>query len=69
MARFLSTAKLVNNYVGRHAVDSGLRYRRFINTYAVHRDAWDELFVVEEQSTVFYKLALEPGYHFERPPR
>ena len=67
MVRFLSTAKLVNNYVGRHAVDSGLRYRRFINTYAVHRDAWDEFFVVEEQSTVFYKLALEPGYHFDDP--
>ena len=65
MVRFLSTAKLVNNYVGRHAVDSGLRYRRFINTYAVHRDAWDDFFVVEEQSTVFYKLALEPGYHFD----
>ena len=49
----------------RHAVDRGLRYRRFINTYAVHRDAWDEHFVIEEQSTVFYKLALEPGYHFD----
>jgi hypothetical protein len=65
MARFLSTAKLVNNYVGTDAVDGGLRYRRFLNTYAVHRDAWDDFFVVEEQSTVFHKLALEPGYHFE----
>jgi hypothetical protein len=66
MARFLSTATLVNNYVGTRAgVDEGLRYRRFINTYAVHRDAWNEFFVVEEQSTVFHKLALEPGYHFE----
>ena len=65
MARFLSTASLVNNYVGTGAVDKGLRYRRFINTYAVHRDAWDEFFVVEEQSTVFYKLALEPGYHLD----
>ena len=66
MARFLSTATLVNNYVGTVPdIDEGLRYRRFINTYAVHRDAWDEFFVVEEQSTVFYKLALEPGYHFE----
>ena len=66
MARFLSTATLVNNYVGTVPdIDEGLRYRRFINTYAVHRDAWDEFFVVEEQSTVFHKLALEPGYHFE----
>ena len=66
MARFLSTATLVNNYVGVvPGIDEGLRYRRFINTYAVHRDAWDEFFVVEEQSTVFYKLALEPGYHFD----
>lgn len=65
MARFLSTASLVNNYVGTGVVDKGLRYRRFINTYAVHRDAWDEFFVVEEQSTVFYKLALEPGYHLD----
>lgn len=66
MARFLSTATLVNNYVGTRAgLDEGLRYRRFVNTYAVHRDAWDDFFVVEEQSTVFHKLALEPGYHFE----
>jgi len=64
MAHFLSTANLVNNYVGTDNVDRGLRYRRFINTYAVHRDAWDEHFVIEEQSTVFYKLALEEGYHF-----
>jgi hypothetical protein len=65
MARFLSTATLVNNYVGTRAgLDDGLRYRHYINTYAVHRDAWDDFFVVEEQSTVFHKLALEPGYHF-----
>ena len=68
MARFLSTATLVNNYVGTvPGIDEGLRYRRFLNTYAVHRDAWDEFFVVEEQSTVFHKLALEPGYHFDDP--
>ena len=68
MARFLSTATLVNNYVGTvPGVDEGLRYRRFLNTYAVHRDAWDDFFVVEEQSTVFHKLALEPGYHFDDP--
>ena len=65
MARFLSTASLVNNYVGTDALDKDLRYRRFINTYAVHRDAWEQVFVVEEQATVFYKLALEPGYHFD----
>jgi len=72
MGRFLSTAKLVNNYVGTGTrpgdgfaiPDEGLRYRRFINTYAVHRDPWEDHFVIEEQSTVFYKLALEPGYHY-----
>ena len=35
MARFLSTAKLVNNYVGRGPVDNGLRYRQFINIYDI----------------------------------
>ena len=66
MARFLSTAKLVNNYVGTVVgIDEGLRYRRFINTYAVHRDPWESYFVVEEQASVFHRLALEPGYHFE----
>lgn len=64
MARFLSTAKLVNNYVGKDAIDNGLRYRRFINTYAVHRDPWESYFVIEEQASVFHRLALEPGYHF-----
>ena len=64
MARFLSTAKLVNNYLGTGVHDS-FNYRQFINTYAVHRDPWESHFVVEEQSSVFYKLALEPGYHFE----
>ena len=73
MARFLSTAKLVNNYVGTGTrpsdgvavPDDGLRYRRFINTYAVHRDPWESYFVIEEQASVFHRLALEPGYHFE----
>ena len=66
MARFLSTAKLVNNYVGTvDGIDKGLRYRRFINTYAVHRDPWESYFVVEEQASVFHRLALEPGYHFD----
>ena len=69
MARFLSVAKLVNNYVGTDSHDRGLRYRRYINTYAVHRDPWDDFFVVEEQSTVFHKLALEPGYHFDLTTR
>ena len=63
MATFLKTASLVNNYVGIGAHDLGLRYRQFVNLYAVHRDPWDELFVPAEQSTVFYKLALEPSYH------
>jgi len=65
MARFLSVAKLVNNYVGTDPHDRGLRYRRYINTYAIHRDPWDDFFVVEEQSTVFHKLALEPGYYID----
>jgi len=73
MSRFLLTAKLVNNYIGDGErktdgvtiPDAGLRYRRFINTYAVHRDPWESYFVVEEQSTVFHRLALEPGYHFQ----
>ena len=73
MARFLSTAKLVNNYVGTGTrpsdgvtiPDEGERYRRFINTYAVHRDPWESYFVVEEQASVFHRLALEPGYFFE----
>lgn len=65
MARFLSTASLVNNYVGDGEHDDGMRYRRYINMYAVHRDAWESYFVVEEQSSVFHRLALEPGYHFE----
>ena len=64
MARFLSTAKLVNNYVGTGRHDS-YRYRQFINTYAVHRDPWASYFVVEEQSSVFHRLALEPGYHVQ----
>ena len=73
MARFLSTAKLVNNYVGDGKrktdgvaiSDTDLRYRRFLNTYAVHRDAWESYFVTEEQSSVFHQLALEPGYHID----
>ena len=63
MAVFLKTATLVNNYVGIGVHDLGLRYRQFVNLYAVHRDPWDSLFVAAEQSTVFYKLALEPSYH------
>lgn len=62
MANFMSTASLVNHYEGTNIVDSGLLYRRFINTYAVHRDLWDELFVPEQQSTIFYALALEAEY-------
>lgn len=65
MARFLSTAKMVNNYVGTGVHDS-VHYRQFINTYAVHRDPWESYFVVEEQSSVFYQLALESGYHFDQ---
>lgn len=64
MARFLSTAKLVNNYVGTGPHDS-FRYRQFINTYAVHRDPWESYFVVEEQSSVFHRLALEPSYYVD----
>lgn len=65
MARFLSKAKLVNNYRGEGTIDQGLMYRQFINIYAVHRDPWESYFVVEEQSSVFYRLALEPSYYVD----
>tara|TARA_B110000858_G_scaffold197356_1_gene258725 strand:+ start:361 stop:1401 length:1041 start_codon:yes stop_codon:yes gene_type:complete len=72
MGRFLSTAKLVNNYVGKGNRDNkdfipdlDLHYRQFINTYAVHREPWDSYFDSAEQSSVFYRLALESGYSIE----
>ena len=63
MAQFLKTASLVENYESETpGVDFGLRYRQYVNTYAVHRDDWSELFVDTQQSTVFYAKALESGY-------
>ena len=62
MANFLRTASLVDHYRGKGTVDDNLIYRQFLNTYAVHRDQWDELFVSEEQSTIFFKLAFEVEY-------
>lgn len=62
IASFLSTASLVNHYVGTGAHDAGLHYRRFVNLYAVQRDEWKSLFVETQQSSVFYQRALEPGY-------
>lgn len=65
MARFLSKSKLVNNYRGKGTADQDLMYRQFINTYAVHRDPWESYFVVEEQSSIFYRLALESSYYVD----
>ena len=62
MANFLRTSKLVNNYLGVGTHDVGVRYREYINIYAAHRDAWDSYFDEGSQSSVFHKLALEPGY-------
>ena len=62
MANFLATASLVNHYKGTGAVDGGLLYRRYINTYAVHRDDWHEHFVETQQSTIFYEQAFEAEY-------
>ena len=62
MANFLKTASLVNHYAGKNTVDNGLLYRRYINTYAVHRDDWDEHFVEAQQSTIFYQQAFETEY-------
>ena len=65
MATFLLTARLVNNYVGGNVTDMGMHYRNFINIYAAHREPWDSFFVISEQSSVFFKLALEPSYFID----
>lgn len=62
LTNFLRTASLVNHYTGSGTRDAGRLYRQYINTYAVHRDEWDELFVAEQQSTIFYKQAFETEY-------
>ena len=62
LTSFLRSASLVNHYRGKNAVDGGLLYRQYINTYAVHRDDWDELFVEAQQSTIFHKQAFETEY-------
>ena len=59
--QLLRTASLVNHYKGVGTYDTGVLYRQYINTYAV-RDDWDELFVAEQQSTIFYKQAFETEY-------
>ena len=57
-------ATLVNNYVGAGGArnDAGLRYRQYVNLYAVHRKAWEGYFVVPLQSTVYYARVFEAGY-------
>lgn len=59
---FLSTASLVNNYIGNGTVDDGLHYRQYINTYAVHRLLWDSHFVNALQSSVYFAKAFTNGY-------
>ena len=62
MANFLRSSVLVNNYVGKDEHDRGLKYRDYVNLYAAHRDPFDSYFDEASQSSVFHKLALEPGY-------
>ena len=62
LTNFLRTASLVNHYTGNGTYDAGRLYRQFLNTYAVHRDDWSELFVAEQQSTIFYAQAFESEY-------
>jgi hypothetical protein len=62
LANFLRTSKLVNNYMGTGAHDAGVLYRQYVNIYATHRQSWDFYFDEESQSSIFHKLALEPGY-------
>ena len=52
----------MNNYLGVGTRDAGVRYREYINIYASHRDPWDSYFDEGSQSSIFHKLALEPGY-------
>ena len=60
--RFLETATLANHYIGKHTHDEGLHYRSYLNLYAVQRKEWPSHFVDTQQSSIFFELALEPGY-------
>lgn len=62
LINFLSTAALVNNYVGSGALDGGVAYRKYVNTYAVHRMPWESHFVDVLQSSVYYAKAFTNGY-------